>query len=276
MSELTAGAASLAPESASEPVAPRRAAAPRGMRAAIALGLFAVYAAFSLLRHRRMQSTGYDLGIFDQAVQAYARFHAPIVPLKGPGTNLLGDHFHPILVVLAPLYWLWWDPRTLLLAQAALIAASSLPLARLATARLGARAGIAVTLAYGLSWGIQGAVSFDFHEIAFAVPLLAFALVALAEGRWRAGVAWTLPLLLVKEDMGLVVGAVGLFLLLKKQYRLGAVTAFAGPAALLLSITVIIPHFNASGQYGYWNQMSSHGSTLQPCGARASCTTTPP
>ena len=62
----------------------------------------------------------YEYGIFDQAIRDYAHFRAPIVPLKGPGYNLLGDHFHPLIAVLAPLYWIWDDARMLLIAQAAL------------------------------------------------------------------------------------------------------------------------------------------------------------
>ena len=81
----------------------------------------------ALMRHKHYLTTGFDLGIFDQVVHAYSRFEAPIVPLKAPGYNLLGDHFHPILVLWAPLYWIWEDPRMLLLAQELLLALSSIP-----------------------------------------------------------------------------------------------------------------------------------------------------
>ncbi|MFC4909162.1 DUF2079 domain-containing protein [Actinomadura gamaensis] len=156
----------------------------------MAFAFFVLYTTFSLVRHARIQTAGYDLGIFDQAIRSYAHFRAPVSAIKGPGFNLLGDHFHPVLALLAPLYWLWDDPRTLLTAQAALIAASVIPVARLAIRRLGPAQGTAVATAYGFSWGIQGAIAFDFHEIAFAVPLMAFAMTALAEQRiyylcWR-------------------------------------------------------------------------------------------
>ena len=52
-------------------------------------------------------------------------------------------------------------------------------------------------------------INFDFHEIAFAVPLLAFSLSALVRGRIRAAVAWALPLVFVKEDQGFTVAAIG-------------------------------------------------------------------
>ena len=70
--------------------------------------LFApLYAAVSLTRHARLESAGFDLGIFEEAVRSYARLGAPVVALKGEGFNLLGDHFSPALAVLAPIYRLW-------------------------------------------------------------------------------------------------------------------------------------------------------------------------
>src|SRR5262249_46369324 len=52
--------------------------------------------------------------------------------------------------------------------------------------------------------------SFDFHEIAFAIPLLAFSLSALVRRRLRPAVLWALPLVFVKEDQGFTVAAIGL------------------------------------------------------------------
>jgi uncharacterized membrane protein len=224
-----------------------------------ALTFFGLYSIYSLLRHAQLGTAGYDLGIFDQAIHAYADFHAPVVPLKGPGFNLLGDHFHPGLIVLVPLYWLWADAGMLLIAQAALMAISIIPIARLAIRRLGTGAGIAVTVAYGLSWGIQGAIGFDFHEVALAVPLLAYAMTSLADERWKSAALWTIPLLLVKEDMGLTVAAVGGYLLLRRQWRLGIALIAGGLAALALILLVVIPHFSPSGEYRYWGSVEQGG-----------------
>lgn len=223
----------------------------------------AVYTTYSLVRHARVETAGYDLGIFDQAVRSYAGLHAPIVSIKQPGFNLLGDHFHPILVLLVPLYWLWPSASALLFAQALLFAISIVPVTRLALRRLGTPYGVMVGLSYGLAWGLQSALAFDFHEVAFAVPLLAFAMVALAESRWRAAALWTLPLLLVKEDMGFIVCAVGGVLLLKRQWRLGAALIATGAAAMALVLFVAIPYFNPAGVYPYWGRLSGADSLLQ-------------
>jgi hypothetical protein len=177
-------------------------------------GVFAAYATYALARHATFRTTGFDLGIFDQVIRDYAHFRAPVVPIKGPGYNLLGDHFHPLIAVLAPLYWIWDDPRMLLIAQALLFAVSIVPVARFTARRFGSRTALWVGLIYGISWPLQRAVQFDFHEIALAVPLIAVLLDALDRRRLRTVVVCCLLLLGIREDMGALVLLVGVLVVL--------------------------------------------------------------
>ncbi len=213
-----------------------------------------------------MRTTGYDLGIFEQAIRAYAEFRAPVVPLRGEDFNLLGDHFHPLLAVLAPLYRLFPSPLTLLVAQSALLALAVVPLARWAVRAVGPRGAHAVAAGYGLSWGVASAAAFDFHEVALAVPLLAFSLEALGRRRWRAAVAWAAPLLLVKEDLGLTLAAVGAYIVLKGRTDaayLGIGTVAAGLAGSLLEVKVLLPALAPAGGYAHGGQLAdAHGSLL--------------
>ncbi|MFF0437660.1 DUF2079 domain-containing protein [Streptomyces sp. NPDC004327] len=214
-------------------------------------------------RHQLMRTTGYDLGIFEQAVRAYAELRAPVVPLRGEDFNLLGDHFHPLLAVLAPLYRLFPSPLTLLVAQSALLALGAVPLIRWAVRAVGPRAAHAVAAGYGLSWGIASAAAFDFHEVALAVPLLACSLEALGRRRWRAAVAWAAPLLLVKEDLGLTLAAVGAYIAFKGSRRLGLATAAAGLLGSALEIKVLLPALDPTGGYAHGGQLAAaHGSLL--------------
>ena len=59
----------------------------------------------------------WDLAIFAELAKAYAHGQAPIVPIKGDDYNLLGDHFHPILVLLGPTWRLFPTPLALLVVQ---------------------------------------------------------------------------------------------------------------------------------------------------------------
>ncbi|MFJ3926672.1 DUF2079 domain-containing protein [Streptomyces sp. NPDC090022] len=241
-----------------EPAPPARAGTPWWLWT-LAGGLFLLYTALSWRTHDRLLSHSFDLGIFDQAVRSYAQGRLPVSEVKGPGFPVLGDHFSPVLALLAPLYWLWPSVKVLLVAQAALIAWSVLPLAGWAREALGPRAGAVTGCAYGLSWGIASGVGFDFHEVAFAVPLLACSLAALGRGRLRAAACWALPLVLVKEDLGVTVAVIGLLVARRGARRTGIATAVAGLACTLLAVLVLVPAFSPTGGYFYTGYLGGSG-----------------
>jgi uncharacterized membrane protein len=226
-------------------VAPVRPPWERVLPWAMALVFASIYATVSLARFHRMEVWSFDLGIYEQAVRHYASFQAPIVDLEGAGHNFLGDHWNPAFAVFAPFYRLFPGPVTLLVGQAVVIALAVVPITRAGMRHLGRWSGIAVGLAFGMSFGIQAAVDFDFHEVCLAVPLLAFALEAFLARRWPVVVAWAAPLVLVKEDLGLTVAALGLVLVLVGARRWGVGLGVFGLASAALTITVLIPYFNA-------------------------------
>jgi uncharacterized membrane protein len=258
----------------------------------IALATFIAYDTISVFRYLRLDPGSWDLGIFTEYVKQLAHFHAPVVSIRGAGFNLLGDHFQPIVGLLAPFFRVFPTPETLLVAQALLTAASVIPVCRAAQELLGTWASRGIGLAYGFSWGLQQMVNFDFHEIAFAVPLLAFSLSALVRRRLRPAILWALPLVFVKEDQGFTVAAIGLVItgmglavlarggdppgtprwpaarFLRHRalarpagaaeqepgawIRGGVLLAAWGLAWSVLAIAVIIPHFNPMHHYPYW------------------------
>jgi uncharacterized membrane protein len=280
----------------------------------LATGFFVAYLLLSVTRYQRMLTMSWDLGIFEQAVKSYAHLHAPVADLKGPGFNILGDHFSPITALIAPFYRVFPTPVTLLVAQALLFALSVIPVTRVAARLLGRGRGLAIGVGYGLSWGVQKAVEFDFHEIAFAMPLLAFSLEAVLRKRWAAAMWWAVPLVFVKEDMGVTAAAIGVIVWWRTRQepepefasgtapeaeaqadadddahdtddgrdddhehagglrqrmsdglRYGpwaiGLTGF-GVAASALAFGVIIPAFNSTGGYDYWNKLNGNGAPM--------------
>lgn len=183
---------------------PRR-LAPLGL----ALAATTLYGWLSMLQWDSYFFPSWDLGIFAEAVKEYAHVNAPIVPIKGDNFNLLGDHFHPVLILLAPLWWLWPSPAVLLWAQAAMFGASVYPLTRVAMAKLGPRLGMLAGAGYAFSFGLQGSQNVQFHEYAFAVLFVAFGLAAFLENRSKAALLWIGVLVFVKEDLGLTVMMLG-------------------------------------------------------------------
>ncbi|MGH3628305.1 MAG: DUF2079 domain-containing protein [Sciscionella sp.] len=219
--------------------------------------VFSAYATLSIASYERFTAHSYDLGIFEQVIRQYAHLHAPIAHIKGVNTNALGDHFSPLLAILAPAYRVFPSAVTLQVEQAALFALSLVPITNLAMRHTSDARGLAIGAAYGLAWGLQQAVAVDFHEICLAVPLLALSLGAIVDRRWRACALLALPLVLVKEDLGLTVAMIGICLLIRGQRRLGAGLAAFGTVASTLTIVVVMPALNPTGRYTYWSGLTA-------------------
>lgn len=216
------------------------------------------YATFAVLRHWHFKSSGYDLGIFDQAVWHYSRFEQPTNTFSGH-THILAEHFHPILMLLAPLYWPFPRAETLLVVQSMLLAASIIPVFVAARRRVGERNGLLLAAAYGLFWGIQAAAAFDFHEFAFAPLLVATAILGL-ETR-RSVLLWPAALLLlaVREDLAPLVVAFGLWLVAQRERGQGLLLAGIGVGAFALIIRVVMPAFSDHGVYQFSGAYSAFG-----------------
>ena len=222
----------------------------------------AVYLTYSLTWFRTGHMSGYDLGIFVQVVERYAHLQAPTMDVK-LGWNAMGDHFSPALALLAPFYRLVPRPETLLVAQALLAAVSVVPVTRVAQGVVGQRAGLLVGLAYAGSYGLQSMIGFDFHEVALAVPLLAFGLEAYLDGHAGRAALILAPLVFVKEDLGLTVLLFAAVLLVRGQRRLGIVLGAWAAAWFLLATQVIVPALSPDGTYRYLSHFEQR-SSLSP------------
>lgn len=240
----------------------------------VGVGSFLLYWLLSTLQWRRFESPSWDLGIFAQVVGRYARLEAPIVHIKGGDYNLLGDHFHPLLAVLAPFYALAPTPYTLLVLQAALLAVSAFFVAKTAHEALGRAEGWLIGLAYALSWGVVGAVAAQFHEVALAAPVLAVSLWLLMRGRWSASAVWAGLLVFVKEDLGLTVVALGAVLVLRsRRWWPGVGLAAWGALWFVLALLVILPALNPTGGYDYADQLDVGAALADPVGRVAAILT---
>lgn len=227
----------------------------RPLSAVLPLGLAliaaAAYAAISIYRHDHFASNAYDLGVQDQTVWGYSRLQmipntVEMIP------NLLGDHFHPILMVIAPLYRIWDDVRVLLVVQAVLLAAAAIPIFWWARQRLGLIPAIAFEAAYLTFWGVFSGVIFDFHHIAFAVPAVSFGLYAVLTNRNRLFWAMLALGLLTRENIALTFAAIGVYIaVVQHRWRLGAAVITVSAAWFAVLIEFVMPAI-AGAPYGHW------------------------
>lgn len=145
----------------------------------LALGLWALYVlvTFSVgwARHISLETRGFDLGIFAQAVWNTTQGDFLFSSIK-ENICLLGDHFSPALALLTPFYSVWPDPRMLLLIQA-IAAGACMPLiAKIAQDRL-QHNGLAslFALLFFIYLPSRAALHEDFHPEVLAEPFLLLA-----------------------------------------------------------------------------------------------------
>jgi uncharacterized membrane protein len=227
-------------------------AALAGLPFALAGAAAAFYGTASIVRNDRFSSGAYDLGIFDQTIWGYSRLEIVHNTVKGT-PDLLGDHFHPALMLLAPAYWVWDDVRVLLVAQALLLAAASLPVYFWGRARLGRPAALFAQAGFLAFWGLLAGMIFDFHELALAVPAISFGLWALLERRRR--LFWAMLVLgcLAKEDVTLTFAAMGVYaLLVQRRVRFGLSVVVVTTAWFVTVLGLVIPAISGR-RYHYFD-----------------------
>lgn len=216
-----------------------------------------VYTGLALWRYFTMQA-GVDLAIYTQAVQGYSNLSAPLSTIKGvQDFNLLGDHFSPVVALLAPIYKAFPHAWVLLIAQSVLVGLTAYLVSRAGSELLGSRAGMTAGLIYGFAWGTQGLALFDFHEVAFALPVLAMVYSRILSGDFAKAALWALPLMVVKEDSIFLVLGVSAVLIAKRQVRLGFSLAAVAVMAFGIIVGWVIPSFSFYGRYTYWSSSAA-------------------
>jgi uncharacterized membrane protein len=207
--------------------------------AALTIGYAWYFAHLSVVVEDGYGTFGFDMGIFDQGVWLLSRFHAPFVTVMG--RDLFGDHTSFVLLLAVPLYWLHPAPQTLLVAQSVLLAGAAIPIylvgRRLLDSDLLASA---LAAAYLCNPALQDGNLDQFHPEAFAVLALGAALYAAISGRRR--LLWTAVVvaLLVKEDTGFLVVALGVWVTIRRDRRIGGTIVAVAVVYLVVAYEVVI------------------------------------
>jgi uncharacterized membrane protein len=220
------------------------------------------FAALSILRHRAFSTGRFDLGNMVQAVWSTAHGHfLQVTGLHGHNGSRLGVHFDPILAAFAPLWRLSPSPDLLLTAQAILVALGALPVFWLAHKHVGSeRAGLGFALAYLLYPPVEWLTLNEFHPVSLACPFLLFAFWYLDEDRLVPFAIFALLACTTKEEIALVVAAMGVWYALAHGRRLaGAAIAVLGTAATGLILGVVIPHFRQPGASSFYGRYQDIG-----------------
>jgi uncharacterized membrane protein len=215
----------------------------------------------TVTRHENLRTHAVDLALYDQMVWAIATVGAPWSTL--PDLHGWGDHFTPILYVMAPMYWLLPSAVTMLVVQCVALAVGAFAVWGLGRRALGDdRAAALLAVLYLLNPSLHGINLRDFHPQAMAIPLLLAALYCFETDRpvlfWGA----VLLTLSAREDAGLAVLGLGVWALaVRRRPWTGLVAMALGFAWLVVTTRWVIPYFRGEA-YSHLDRWAQFGGSV--------------
>ncbi len=183
-----------------------------------------VFSYFTVLKHNVFLSSGWDLGVFDQALYTtlhngkFLYYTADL--FLNPSGSYFAQHISPILFLVLPFYAINSSSITLLVLKSFVLAFGALPLYLLGRELLeSAKAGFIVALVYLLYVPLQGANWFDFQPQIF-LPVLFFSMFYFAvKSKWKLYFLTTALAAMVEEHISLLIFLVAVYLLITSKVR---------------------------------------------------------
>jgi len=224
---------------------------------AMTLVYAATFILLSWLRYHTFLMHAEDMGNMAQAVWNTA--HGYLHPLfqfnnqriksgiEATGIKTrLGIHVEPILLPLAIPYLVFSNPVTLLVIQTLVVASGVFPAAWLARCHLRLPlAQVAFPLAYLLAPPLEAANLYEFHAVTLSAALLLWALYFADGARYRLFALFAVLAMGTKEEIGIAVAAMGLWIWWRHHDRtVGLTTAILGVGWSLFCVLVIVRHFH--------------------------------
>ena len=237
---------------------------PSYIHLALMVSLYAmVMSVVVVMKHNSYHSTAQDLGIFDQLLWNVRNGHGLYSSILD-NRHFFGEHFSPIVYPLSVLYFIWANPRVLVVFQTIALAVGAIPIWWLAEKHLGNRNWAAIfALIYLCYPALRGVNLYDFHPIALATPLLLFAFWYLDERKYSIFFIFLFAALLCKEEITTIVFIFGIYIaLFRKRRILGPCLAIAGIVLFISVVGFVIPHFR-SDQYGFFHRYDYLGDNFK-------------
>ncbi len=220
----------------------------------------AIFSAICLWKYSIFGYNTLDLAIFNNVIWNSSEgrlFEMTIHP-----HSYLGDHAGFGLLALIPFYWLHRGPQILLILQTIALAAAAWPIyliAKNATfwgqAPKGNIYWQLTPLVVGLAWLLNPLVHninvFEFHLLPFALVPLLYMLLAYERHQLGRFLLFATIAMLFREDVSLVVAAVGVLAALEKRGYWWRIIPIIFGAAWFLGATSAVARFAPSGSYKF-------------------------
>lgn len=187
------------------------------------------FSVVSFLRYDNFYTGRFDLGNMVQTV--WNTVHGNIFLLTNPnGTeqvSRLAFHADFILVLLAPFYIFWQDPRMLLLIQSVVLAAGSFFIYFIARDLLkNKNIAFVFALAYLINPSVQHTNLYDFHPVTLATTFFLATFYFFLKRRYTLFIVSAILAALCKEQLWLIIALFGILLFFYHRKRLLGVGMF--------------------------------------------------
>jgi uncharacterized membrane protein len=232
----------------------------------ILFGLFLIYIIYftitSFLRYDNFYTGRFDLGNMAQTV--WNTYHGRIFVLTNPnGTDpisRLAFHADFILILLAPFYFIWSNPKILLLIQTITVGAGSFFVFQVAKDILkNKNLALVFSFAFLINPSIQRANLFDFHPVTLATFFLLGTFYFYLKKRYLYFSLFAILAALTKEEIWLITALFGIFIFLVPKKKILGGTVFLISASIFAGlIWYIIPH-NLGSQHFALSYYSEFG-----------------
>lgn len=208
------------------------------------LGYAAYTGYFTILNHRLLHTTAFDLGIYDNLMynaMSGSPFRSPV--LFGPGDrSYLAGHAEYAMLLFVPFYAIRPNAETLLLIQSALLGFAAVPLYLFAQHLLSRGAALVVALSYLLFAPLHGPNFYDFHWLPLAIFFHFWLYWAIATHRTWLVALMVVVLFAIREDVAIGLALLGTFLFVTgARTRLGIVLAATSSLWFVVNKFVIMP-----------------------------------
>jgi uncharacterized membrane protein len=223
-----------------------------------------VFISLALRRYDAFATARFDLGNMVQAVWSTAHGHLlEVTDSSGQQISRLGSHVDPILVAFVPFWWVFPTPKLLLVAQPLIVATGAVPVYWIGRRWIGDwRVAAACSGAYLLYTPLQWSVVFDFHAVTLATPLLLWCIWAIEARRPVLVAVFATLSVFTKEEVGIAVAGLGLWVLVHhRRMRMAACLIAGGLVWTAICIGVVLPHFAPGGASPFISRYGGLGSS---------------
>jgi uncharacterized membrane protein len=207
---------------------------------------FIYFSIASILRYDNYYTGRFDLGNMAQTV--WNTFHGNFFMLTDPnGTrevSRLAFHADFILILLAPFYLIWEDPRMLLIIQSGVLALGGIFVYLLAKDVLKNKTiSLILAFCYFLNPAVNYTNLYDFHAVTFATTFLLAAFYFIQKKNYVLVAVFLLLAGLTKEQVWFINSLIGGYIFFfKKERAIGLTTAIISGIIFYILIWIAIPN----------------------------------